>query len=69
MTKQTVSNVFGEKNKLPRSKDSFFSGEPGGVVGSDPALTNTSDGEGESHIDIVSLLLDDSLDTVQVGLI
>ena len=38
-------------------------------MGSDPALTNTSDGEGESHIDIVSLLLDDSLDTVQVGLI
>ena len=37
-------------------------------MGSDPALTNTSDGEGEPHVDIVSLSLDDSLDTVRVGL-
>ena len=37
-------------------------------MGSDPALTNTSDREGEPYIDIVSLSLDDSLDTVRVGL-
>ena len=68
MMKWIVSNIFGEKNKLSRGEDSFFSGEPGGVVGSDPALTNTLDGEGKPHVDIVSLSLDDSLDTVRVGL-
>ena len=46
----------------------FFSGEPGGVVGSNLALMNTLDEEGEPHIDIVSLSLNDSLDIVQVGL-
>ena len=32
MTKQTVSNIFNEKNELLRGRDSFFSGEPGDVV-------------------------------------
>ena len=35
---------------------------------SDSALTGTSDGEGEPDLDIVSLSLDGSLDTVGVGL-
>ena len=68
MTKWIVSDIFGEKNELLRGRDSFFSGEPGGVVGSNLALINTSDEEGEPHIDIVSLLLNDSLDIVRVGL-
>ena len=63
-----IQQCLGEKKELLRGEDSFFSGEPGGVVGSNLALTNTSDEEGEPHIDIVSLSLDDSLDIVRVGL-
>ena len=57
MMKWIVSDIFGEKNELLRSGDSFFSGEPEGVVVSNPALTNTLHGEGKPHIGIVSLLL------------
>ena len=64
----TVGDIFCKKKELLGGEDSFFSGEPGGVVGSNLALTNTSDEEGEPHIDIVSLSLDDSLDIVRVGL-
>ena len=42
----TVGNISSEKNKLLRSRDSFFSGEPEGVVDSDLALANTPDVRG-----------------------
>ena len=66
--KWIVSNIFGEKNKLSRGEDSFFSGEPGGVVVSDPVPTNTLHKEGESHVDIVFLLLDGSNDSCETSL-
>ena len=61
----TVGDIFCEKKELLRGEDSFFSGEPGGVVVSDPVPTNTLHKEGESHVDIVFLLLDGSNDSCE----
>ena len=63
MMKWIVNNLFAEKNKLLGGRDSFFSGEPGGVVVSDPALINTLHREGEPHVDMVFLLLNSSNDS------
>ena len=63
MMKWIVSDIFGEKNELLRGRDSFFSGELGGVVvPTQPWQILRIE---ENHIDIVFLSLDGSNDSCE----